>query len=43
MQITFNATNLTNEPIRTVFGFENAPYTTYYPGRQFLIGLRGKF
>ncbi|THD81709.1 MAG: TonB-dependent receptor [Phenylobacterium sp.] len=43
MQVTFNATNLTNEPLRTVFGFENAPYSTYYPGRQFLIGLRGKF
>jgi TonB-dependent receptor len=43
MQLTFNATNLTNEPIRTVFGYENAAYTVYYPGRQFLFGLRGKF
>ena len=42
-QITFNAVNMTNEPLTTYSNFESAPFSVYYPGRQFLIGLRGKF
>jgi TonB-dependent receptor len=43
IQLTFNATNLNNEPLRTFFGFENAPYSVYYPGPQFLAGVHAKF
>ena len=32
--------NLTNEPLRTIFGYENAPYSVYYPGREVLLGIR---
>jgi TonB-dependent receptor len=42
-QLTFNATNLNNEPLRTYFGFENAPYSVYYPGPQFQAGVHAKF
>jgi TonB-dependent receptor len=42
-RITLDALNLTNEPIRTTFGYDNATYNVYYPGRQFLVGLRAKF
>jgi TonB-dependent receptor len=43
MQITFNAVNLNNEPLRTFFGFTNAPYSVYYPGSSYEIGIRAKF
>ena len=39
---TFGAQNLTNAPIRTYAQFQDAPATIYYPGMQFLFGLRGK-
>jgi hypothetical protein len=26
-----------------VFGFENAPYSVYYPGSFYTLGLRTKF
>jgi TonB-dependent receptor len=42
-QITFAATNITNAPIRTVFGYENAPYSVYFPGSYYILGLRTKF
>ncbi|USI72437.1 TonB-dependent receptor [Sphingomonas morindae] len=42
-RLTFDALNLTNQPIRTYFGYSNAAYSTYYPGRQFLMGVRAKF
>jgi TonB-dependent receptor len=42
-QITFAATNITNAPLRTVFGYENAPYSVYYPGSFYTLGLRTKF
>jgi TonB-dependent receptor len=42
-QVTFGATNLTNQPIRTVFGYENAPYQVFYPGAAYYLGLRAKF
>ena len=42
-QITFNAVNLTNEPLRTYTGYTNQTFSVYYPGRQFLLGLRAHF
>lgn len=42
-QITFGATNLTNQPIRTIFGYENAPYQVFFPGASYYLGLRTKF
>jgi len=42
-QITFGASNITNAPLRTVFGYENAPYSVYYPGSFYTLGLRTKF
>nr|WP_293849278.1 TonB-dependent receptor [Steroidobacter sp.] len=43
MRLTLDALNLTNEPIRTLFGYDNSPYSVYYPGRQVLLGLRATF
>ncbi|AMK16606.1 MULTISPECIES: TonB-dependent receptor [Sphingobium] len=42
-QLTFNVANFTNATLRSYYQFENATYTSYKPGRQFLIGLRGTF
>ncbi|GIL41162.1 TonB-dependent receptor [Roseiterribacter gracilis] len=43
IQLTFNGINLNNERIRNTFGYDNAAYSVYYPGRQFIFGVRGKF
>jgi TonB-dependent receptor len=43
IQLTFNAVNLNNEPLRTYFGFESAPYSVYFPGPQYQLGLRARF
>jgi TonB-dependent receptor len=43
LRLTVDALNLTNEPLRTIFGYENAPYSVYYPGREVLVGFRAKF
>ncbi len=42
-QITFEATNITNEPFRTLFGYENAAYSHFNPGAMYHIGWSGKF
>ena len=42
-RLTLDALNITNEPLRTTFGYDNAPYSVYYPGRQVLLGLRATF
>ena len=42
-QITFDVVNFGNAVQRTYFQFNNAPYTEYKPGRQFMIGVRGNF
>jgi TonB-dependent receptor len=42
-RLTLDALNITNEPLRTTFGYDNAPYSVYYPGRQVLFGLRASF
>jgi TonB-dependent receptor len=43
IQLSFNAINLTNAPLRTYAGYENAPFSVYYPGSQYLFGLRVHF
>jgi TonB-dependent receptor len=43
VRLTLDAENLTNQPLRTIFGYENAPYSVYYPGREVLLGFRAKF
>jgi TonB-dependent receptor len=43
MRLTLDVLNITNEPLRTTFGYDNAPYSVYYPGRQVLVGLRASF
>ncbi len=42
-QLTFNVTNITNEKLRSHFQYDNATFTYYKPGRQFLFGLRATF
>jgi TonB-dependent receptor len=42
-QITFDIVNFTNSKLRSYFQFENATFTEYRPGRQFLVGIRGSF
>jgi TonB-dependent receptor len=42
-QLTFNVTNITDEPIENYLAFENVPGEIYNPGRTFLIGIRGQF
>jgi TonB-dependent receptor len=43
MLFTFNAINLNGAPLRMIDGYENAPHSWYYSGRQFLFGVRGSF
>jgi TonB-dependent receptor len=43
IRLTVDALNLTNEPIRTTFGYDNATYSVYYPGRSILFGFRAKY
>ncbi|YAA57714.1 TonB-dependent receptor (plasmid) [Niveispirillum fermenti] len=42
-QLTFDVINLTASEQRSYFQFENATFTSYKPGRTFLVGLRGRF
>jgi TonB-dependent receptor len=42
-QVTFGASNITNQPLRTIFGYENAPYQVFFPGASYYLGLRAKF
>ncbi len=42
-RLTLDVLNITNEPLRTTFGYDNAAYSVYYPGRQVLVGLRANF
>ncbi|SFO19680.1 TonB-dependent receptor [Sphingomonas sp. OK281] len=42
-QLTVNVANFTNATLRSYFQFEDATFTQYKPGRQFLVGLRGTF
>jgi hypothetical protein len=35
--------NITEEPQRSTFQWDNAAFTFYQPGRQIIFGIRGKF
>jgi len=43
VEITLDAINLFNEKQRSYYQFENAAFTQYTPGRQYLVGVRGRF
>jgi TonB-dependent receptor len=42
-QLTLDVINLTKAQQRSYFQFENAAFTLYDPGRQVMVGLRGRF
>ena len=42
-RLTLDVLNITNEPIRTYFEYDNAPYSVYYPGRTVMAGIRANF
>lgn len=42
-KLTLDVLNITNQPIRTTFGYDNATYSVYWPGRQVLLGVRASF
>lgn len=42
-RLTLDVLNITNAPLRTTFGYDNATYELYYPGTQVLAGIRASF
>ncbi len=42
-QLTLDVINITNEPQRSTFEFDNAAFTYYEPGTGILAGIRGRF
>jgi len=42
-EVTLDGINLFNKQQRGYFQFENAAFTNYVPGRQFMVGVRGRF
>jgi TonB-dependent receptor len=43
VQATFDVINLFESKQRSYFQFEDAAFTQYNPGRQYLVGIRGRF
>jgi len=43
LEVTFDAINLNNATLFSYVGDRNAVVSTFYPGRTFLFGFRGKF
>jgi TonB-dependent receptor len=43
LEVTFDAINIFAQKQRSYFQFENAAFTQYNPGRQYLVGVRGRF
>ena len=43
VQLTADALNIFQARLRTYFQFSNATWTQYDPGRQIMVGVRGKF
>jgi TonB-dependent receptor len=43
MEITLDATNITETKLRSYFQFQNATFTEYDPGSTVMLGIRGKF
>jgi TonB-dependent receptor len=42
-QLTLDVQNITKAKQRSYFQYENAAFTLYQPGRQIMVGLRGRF
>ncbi|MES1156477.1 MAG: TonB-dependent receptor [Alphaproteobacteria bacterium] len=42
-ELTLDAINITSEPLRGTWGYDNAAFTYYLPGYQVLLGVRGSF
>jgi TonB-dependent receptor len=42
-RVTLDVINITEEPQRSTFAWDNAAFTFYQPGRQIIFGIRGKF
>jgi TonB-dependent receptor len=42
-RLTLDVLNISNQPLRTTFGYDNATYSVYYPGRTILAGVRANF
>ena len=43
LHVTLDASKLAAKPLRFGFGDYNSAYSTYYPDRQTLVGLRARF
>lgn len=43
IRLTVDVLNITNEPIRSTFAYDNAPYSIFYPGTSVLGGIRASF
>ncbi len=43
LTLTFDAYNLTNEPLHTVFESDGNTFNIYYPGATYTFGIRGSF
>ncbi|BBF69915.1 TonB-dependent receptor [Sphingomonas bisphenolicum] len=43
VRLTVDVLNITNEPIRSTFAYDNAPYSIFYPGTSVLAGIRANF
>ena len=43
VRLTVDALNVTNEPLRQTFGYDNAAANVFYPGRTFVVGMRANF
>jgi len=43
IQATLDVINLFESKQRSYFQFEDATFTQYNPGRQYLVGIRGRF
>ena len=42
-RVTLDVINITKEEQRSNFYWDNAMFTQYQPGRQIILGIRGKF
>ncbi|MBB4659444.1 TonB-dependent receptor [Parvularcula dongshanensis] len=41
--LTFDGYNITNEPVRNLFEYDDLSYDVFYPGATYTVGLRGSF
>ena len=41
--VVVNVINITKQPLSSYFQFQNATFNQYNPGRQVLVGIRGRF